>query len=104
MADKFKTYLDLGYNTYGINPVVQPTFVSASFNDAYSELGERSVTNAKVRSITADKISGGTISAVTNIGDDSIVLDGENKEIKIYDDLGNVAIYMKGGSAWVWLL
>ena len=96
---EFPNYIKLGFDQFGLKPITAPAFTSSSQNDAFSELGEKSVRTSKVREISADKISGGTITAITNIGDDSIVLDGENHEIKIYDDVGNISIYMKGGAA-----
>jgi hypothetical protein len=69
--------------------------------DYILEVAEGSVSNKKIKSVSADKITAGTLAAVTNIGDESIQLDGENKTIKIFDDSSpaKVSIYMKGGSA-----
>jgi len=93
------TYLDLGFNIFGLNLPIGNSFQSANLNDAFFELSENSVSNKKVKSISADKITAGTLAAITNVGDESIVLDGENRTIKIYDDSSNVTIYMAGGSA-----
>jgi len=118
MAEKQNTYLDLGFNSLGVNTVARVSFMSANLNDAYFEMPESSVTNRKIAkssvtnsklaansvtnekivSISADKITAGTLSAVTNIGNESIKLDGETRTIKIYDGSGNVSVYIKGGS------
>lgn len=111
MAEQYQqpSYLDLGFNAFGLNLPVGNSFFSANMNDAFFELSEASignnklknlsVTDAKIQSLSADKITAGTLAAVTNVGDESIVLDGENKVIKIYDDSDNVTVYIAGGSA-----
>ena len=108
---KILSYVELGFDAFGLNIVTQQQFSSANLNDAFFELSEASignsnlknlsVTDAKIQNISADKITAGTLAAVTNVGDESIQLDGENKTIKIFDDASpaNVSIYMKGGSA-----
>jgi len=110
-VEKIASYLELGFDVFGLNQIVQNSFSSANQNDAFFELSEASignnklknltVTDAKIQSLSADKITAGTLAAVTNVGDESIQLDGENKTIKIFDDSSpaKVSIYMKGGSA-----
>lgn len=113
------SYLDIGFNAFGLNLPIGNRFMSANMNDAFFELSEFSVrslnlqgssvetskiqdlavTNAKIQNVSADKITAGTLAAVTNVGDESIVLDGENKVIKIYDDSDNVSVYIAGGAA-----
>jgi hypothetical protein len=52
------------------------------------------IDNKNIRSISADKITAGTLSAVTSLGDESIKLDGENRRIVINDEDGNPIILM----------
>lgn len=102
MADtKPTSYIDLGFNQYGLNTVGVSQQMPANLADYILEVAENSVTNKKIKSMSADKITAGTLAAVTNVGDESIQLDGENKTIKIFDDSSpaKVSIYMKGGSA-----
>ncbi|MDX9798842.1 MAG: hypothetical protein RBT05_08285 [Bacteroidales bacterium] len=93
------TYLEIGFDKYGMSTIQSAQQIPANLADYILEIAEGSVSNKKIKSVSADKVTAGTLSAVTNVGDDSIVLDGENKTIKIYDDSGNVSVYMKGGSA-----
>lgn len=103
------SYIDLGFNQFGLNLPINQSFRSANLNDAFFETSEASIGNsklknlsvsdAKIESLSADKITAGTLSAVTNVGDDSIVLDGKNRVIKVYDASGNVSVYIAGGSA-----
>lgn len=99
MDAKTATYLDLGFDTFGRSSIATAQQIPANLTDFMLEIAENSVTNKKVRSISADKITAGTLAAVTNVGDDSIVLDGENHTIKVYDDAGNVSVYIAGGAA-----
>lgn len=93
------TYMDIGFDTYGMSSVQTTQQIPANLADYILEVAEGSVSNKKIKSVSADKITAGTLAAVTNVGDESIELDGENKEIKIYDGSGNVSVYIKGGSA-----
>ena len=93
------TYLDIGFNPYGLNTLQSAQAIPANLADFVLEMAEYSVSNKKIKSVSADKITAGTLVAITNVGDDSIVLDGENRVIKIYDDSNNVSIYMAGGAA-----
>lgn len=88
------TYIDLGFNASGLNTPVTPAFSSAGQNDAFLEEG--SISNTKVRNISADKITAGTLTAVTNVGNDSIRLDGEDHSMKIYDSSNRLQIYIQG--------
>jgi hypothetical protein len=92
-------YIQLGFDQFGLNRIQSVQQIPANLADYVLELSEYSVSNKKVKSISADKLTAGTLAAVTNIGDESIQIDGEDKSIKFYDDDGNVSIYMKGGSA-----
>lgn len=95
------TYLDIGFNPYGLKTLQSAQQIPANLADYILEIAENSVSNKKVKSVSADKITAGTLAAITNVGDESIQLDGENKTIKIYDysTPAKVSIYMKGGSA-----
>lgn len=93
------TYVEIGFDRYGLSTIQSAQQIPANLADYILEVAEGSVSNKKIKSVSADKITAGTLSAVTNVGDDSIKLDGENKTISIYDDSGNVSVYMKGGSA-----
>lgn len=93
------TYLDLGFDSFGLSAIGSSKQIPANLADYMLEVAENSITNKKVRSISADKITAGTLAAVTNVGDDSIVLDGENHTIKVYDNSGNVSVYIAGGAA-----
>lgn len=97
--EKVLTYTDLGFNSYGLNTLQTAKQIPASLSDYILEVAENAISDINVKSISADKLSAGTMSAVTKVGDDSIVLDGEDKTIKIFDGAGNVSVYMKGGSA-----
>jgi len=100
-VEKIASYLELGFDVFGLNTVQTSQQIPANLADYILEVAEGSVSNKKIKSVSADKITAGTLAAVTNIGDDSIVLDGNDKTIKFYDDSepANVSIYMKGGSA-----
>lgn len=52
------------------------------------------IDNKNIRSISADKITAGTISAVANLGDESIKLDGEERRILIADEDGTDRILL----------
>ena len=99
--DKLTSYIDLGFNQYGLNTIGVSQQMPANLADYILEVAEGSVSNKKIKSVSADKITAGTLAAVTNVGDESIQLDGQNKTIKIFDDSSpaKVSIYMKGGSA-----
>lgn len=97
MSQESISYLTLGFDSDGLNTPVTPSFSDAGNSDAFLEEG--AISSVKVRNISASKITAGTLSAVTNVGDDSIQLDGENHVIRIYDDSGNVSVYIAGGSA-----
>lgn len=98
---KILSYVELGFDAYGMNTVQTSQQIPANLADYILEVAENSVSNKKIKSVSADKITAGTLAAVTNVGDESIQLDGENKTIKIFDDSSpaKVSIYMKGGSA-----
>lgn len=95
MADQ-QTYLDMGYDSNGMAIAVQPVLTSANQDDSASDTN--SVNNSNISGVSASKIRAGTITAATAVGDDSIVLDGPNKAIKVYDGVGNVSVYIAGGS------
>jgi hypothetical protein len=94
-------YLQLGFDKFGLRRVSGTEQMSSNLADYVLELAEYSVSNKKVKDVSADKITAGTLAAVTNVGDESIQLDGEDKTFKIYDNStpAKVSIYMKGGSA-----
>ena len=100
-VEKIASYLELGFDVFGLNTVQTSQQIPANLADYILEVAEGSVSNKKIKSVSADKITAGTFAAVTNVGDESIQLDGENKTIKIFDDSSpaKVSIYMKGGSA-----
>jgi hypothetical protein len=100
-VEKIASYLELGFDVFGLNTVQTSQQIPANLADYILEVAEGSVSNKKIKSVSADKITAGTLAAVTNIGDESIQLDGEAKTIKIFDDSSpaKVSIYMKGGSA-----
>lgn len=103
------SYLDLGFDAFGRSAIATAQQIPANLADYMLEMSEASVGNKKIKnlavsdgkivSVSADKITAGTIVAVTKVGDDSIELDGENHVIRIYDNLGNVSVYIAGGSA-----
>jgi hypothetical protein len=97
--DKPTSYIDLGFNQYGLNTIGVTQQIPANLADYILEVAENSISDINVKSISADKLTAGTLAAVTNVGDESIQLDGENKTIKIFDDSSNVSVYIKGGSA-----
>ena len=93
------TYLEIGFDKYGMSTIQSAQQIPANLADYILEIAEGSVSNKKIKSVSADKVTAGTLAAVTNLGDESIVLDGGNREITIYDSVGNPSIYMKGGTA-----
>lgn len=99
----------MGFDAFGRNLAVSQQFTSANNSDAFFEPGEGSIrtnkvrdlaiTNAKIVSLSAQKISGNLISAV-GVGDqETVVLDGENNSIKVYDDSANLTVWIQGGAA-----
>jgi len=90
-----RSYLDFGYNSYGLKTIGQEKQMSANQVDAFFEMAEGSVrqsvirslavTDTKIQSVSASKITAGIISAVTSLGDESVKLDGENRQIVIND-------------------
>lgn len=96
MGNQMATYLDLGFDTFGRSSIGAAQQIPANLADYMLEVAENSVTNKKVRSISADKITAGTITAVTNIGNDSVKLDGEDHSIKIYDASDRLQVYIQG--------
>lgn len=99
MAKEYEpvTYIDIGFNPYGIKSLQSAQAIPANLADFVLETAEYSISNKKVKSVSADKITAGTLAAVTNVGDESIELNGEDHTIRIYDGYGNVSIYMNGG-------
>ena len=89
----------MGYDANGMAIAINPVQVSANEQDASTDAG--SISDKNINSVSANKITAGILAAVTGVGDDSIVLDGVNKCIKIYDNASpaNVAIYIAGGAA-----
>lgn len=98
MAKEYQpaTYLDIGFNQYGLKSLQSAQQIPANLADYILEVAENSVSNKKIRSVSADKITAGTLVAVTNIGDESIKLDGEDHSIKIYDSSNRLQIYIQG--------
>ena len=90
------TYLDIGFNPYGLKSLQSAQQIPANLADYILEVAENSVSNKKIKSVSADKITAGTLSAVTNIGDESIRLDGEDHSIKIYDSSSRLQVYIQG--------
>jgi hypothetical protein len=105
------SYLDSGFNQNLIRTRENPLQIDSNNIEEVIRDGSISINSLALRSdnikdfmideLSVGKLLTGTLTAVTNIGDSSIQLDGENKEIKIYDDSSpaKVSIYMKGGSA-----
>ena len=95
MEYRNKTYLDLGFNSFGLRRVQSQAPISANMADYLLELSESSigtkiikdlaVKDGKIESLSADKITAGTFSAVNNVGSTSVKIDGENKRIIIND-------------------
>ena len=98
MAKEYEpvTYLDIGFNPYGLKSLQSAQQIPANLADYILEVAENSVSNKKIRSVSADKVTAGTLAAVTNVGNESIELDGEDRVIRIYDGSGNVTVYIAG--------
>lgn len=90
------TYLDLGFDSFGLSAIGSAKQIPANLADYILEVAENSITNKKVRSVSADKITAGTLTAVTNVGNDSVVLDGEDHSMKIYDSSDRLQVYIQG--------
>lgn len=66
--------------------------------DGGYNLKDNSVTSAKIHSLSADKITAGTLTVQTQIGAGTgqrrIVIDGEKNNIKMYDEVGNNSLLL----------
>jgi len=93
MAEDY-SYLNSGANQSLIRTAGDEVQFDSANIEAIIEAG--SISDKQVKTISADKLSAGTISAVTNIGNDSVVLDGEDASIKLYDSLGRLSVYIQG--------
>ena len=103
------SYIDIGFDAYGCNLAVSQQFTSANNSDAFFEPAEGSIrtnkvrnlaiTDAKIATLRANKIIGNIINVVGVGEDETIVLDGEDNSIKMYDDLGNLTVWFQGGDA-----
>jgi hypothetical protein len=96
MKDTSINYTQLGFDSFGLSNIQSASQIPANLADYILEVAENSVSNKKIRSVSADKITAGTLVAVTNIGDESIKLDGEDHSIKIYDASNRLQIYIQG--------
>jgi hypothetical protein len=96
MKDTSINYTQLGFDSFGLSNIQGASPIPANLADYILEVAENSVSNKKIRSVSADKITAGTLVAVTNIGDESIKLDGEDHSIKIYDASNRLQIYIQG--------
>jgi hypothetical protein len=66
--------------------IAAATIENANIKDA-------TISSAKIASLSADKITAGTIGAETiNVGDSHLKIDGMNKVIKVYDDDDNLRV------------
>ncbi len=76
-------YLEMGFNDFGLNRITDNQKpLSANDADYLLELAEYSVSNKKVKSVSADKLTAGTLSAVTNVGEEKVkmeVVDGKGR-------------------------
>ncbi len=103
MRNRIPTYRDLGFDEYGLN-IVEKNKTQSNLADFFADTegGQifnrniSKVTGDKITSISANKVTTGTFSAVTKVGGDSIELNGEDKAIRIYDSSGHVSILIKG--------
>ena len=90
-----------GTDGYGIKIVDANgnTVLSTDGQVQTAGIADDSVTNVKISSVSADKITAGTLSAVTNLGATSIKLDGENKRIIVNDGTNDRILigYQSGG-------
>ena len=85
-------YIDLGYDGF-LSKNIFNTRQSSADNRARmmtgsivsSVLANDSVTDAKISSVSADKITAGTIQVSTFLGGENILLDGANVQIVIND-------------------
>jgi hypothetical protein len=93
MAEDY-SYLNSGANQSLIRTAGDEVQFDSANIEAIIEAG--SISDKQVKTISADKLSAGTISAVTNIGNDSVVLDGEDASIKLYDSIGRLGVYIQG--------
>jgi hypothetical protein len=89
------SYKDFGYNDFLTKRIFsdknsglknRATLFSGSISNQL--LGANSVTDVKVRDISASKLTAGTVSVIANLGDESIGLDGENRRILVTDEDG----------------
>lgn len=83
--EKQISYLDLGFNSYGMRVIGISQQIPANLADYMLEIAESSVSNNKIKSMSADKITTGTITAVASIGESNVKIDGEENRILIND-------------------
>lgn len=97
--DKPVSYIDLGFNQYGLNTIGVAQQMPSNLADYILEVAENSVTNNKVKSISASKLTAGVISAIASLGDEAVKLDGENRRIIISDGTNDRVLigYQSGG-------
>lgn len=63
------------------------------------KIGDAQITNAKIDSVSADKITAGTVTVAMDLGDGNITLDGASKRILINDGTHDRVLigYQSGG-------
>jgi len=79
------SYLDSGFNENLIRnqyPGQNTQYDSVNISEV---IGETSVSDQQISGLSASKLRAGTIAAITNLGVDSVILDGENKRIIVND-------------------
>jgi hypothetical protein len=83
-----ENYRTQGYDRYGMRNIKPAQQLSANAADYFLEVSENSVRDKNVKSVTADKLTAGTITVPTNIGSTRFVIDGELGQMRIYDPTG----------------
>jgi hypothetical protein len=103
------------YNNLGLNQFLQPmsspvsesSFVNAYSFDSNNErsaitntyIQDQAVTNAKIVSLVADKITAGTVTVTLGVGGANVTIDGANNRIIVNDGTVNRVLigYQSGG-------
>jgi hypothetical protein len=82
MAEEY-TYLTSGANQSLVRTAGDEVQFDSANIDTILEAG--SISDKQVKNISADKITAGTFSAITKVGDTSVSIDGEQKRIIVND-------------------
>ena len=78
------SYLDSGFNENLIR-TIYPAAQMYDSSNVSEIIGEGAISDPQVSKMSASKLTAGILSAVTQIGDESIFIDGEERRIIVND-------------------